>query len=358
MGIGLRRIIYMANFDDLQGAVAQFGAGNKVIFDDTGMPSIMVGIPKMTYSDLITGGTNDTLPFFIVDGTEKNIIWVSKFQNIIENDRAYSLAMKTAKAYITFDDALAACRKKGNGWHLNQNGIFTALTLLSYKMGTVPHGNTNHGRDYYHPYEHGLQTQDMSNQVLTGSGTPKWYHNWDTSGISDLNGNLWEWVAGLRLVDGEIQIIPNGNSMKSTCDMSATSTEWKAILQDGSLVAPGTEGTLKFDRTSTSDATPKISTTVTTQTTDTSDMNCKFKDITALSGVSIPNLLIALGVFPNSGVNYDNVHFWARNNGERLPCMGSSFNDMSDSGVSALDLNLFRHYSGNRFGFRSAYCEL
>lgn len=28
----------MANFDDLQGAVAQFGANNKVIFDDTGMP--------------------------------------------------------------------------------------------------------------------------------------------------------------------------------------------------------------------------------------------------------------------------------------------------------------------------------
>ncbi len=36
----------MANFDDLQGAVAQFGANNKVIFDDTGMPSIMVAVPK------------------------------------------------------------------------------------------------------------------------------------------------------------------------------------------------------------------------------------------------------------------------------------------------------------------------
>ena len=36
----------MANFDDLQGAVAQFGANNKVIFDDTGMPSIMEAVPK------------------------------------------------------------------------------------------------------------------------------------------------------------------------------------------------------------------------------------------------------------------------------------------------------------------------
>ena len=40
----------MANFDDLQGAVAQFGTNNKVIFDDTGMPSIMVAVPKAKYS--------------------------------------------------------------------------------------------------------------------------------------------------------------------------------------------------------------------------------------------------------------------------------------------------------------------
>ena len=47
----------MANFDDLQGAVAQFGANNKVIFDDTGMPSIMVAVPKAKYSDVITEQT-------------------------------------------------------------------------------------------------------------------------------------------------------------------------------------------------------------------------------------------------------------------------------------------------------------
>lgn len=149
----------MANFDDLQGAVAQMGAGNKVIYDDIGMPSIMVGVPKMTYADIITGGTDEVLPFFVVEGNEKSTIWVSKFPNIVENDRAYSLAMKLPKNYITFDAALAACRKKGNGWHLNQTGIFAVLNLLSQKMGTVPHGNTNYGKDYYHAYEHGIQPQ-------------------------------------------------------------------------------------------------------------------------------------------------------------------------------------------------------
>ena len=50
----------MGNFDDLSMAVASFGGNNKVIYDDLEKPSIMVGIPKMKFSDLITGGTQDT----------------------------------------------------------------------------------------------------------------------------------------------------------------------------------------------------------------------------------------------------------------------------------------------------------
>ena len=41
----------MSNFDDLSMAVASFGGNNAVKFDDLGMPSMMVGIPKMKYSD-------------------------------------------------------------------------------------------------------------------------------------------------------------------------------------------------------------------------------------------------------------------------------------------------------------------
>lgn len=349
----------MANFDDLQGAVAEFGAGNKVIYDDIGMPSIMYGVPKMKYSDIITGGTDEVLPFWIVDGEEKNTIWVSKFPNIVESDRAYSLGMRLPKNYITFDQAVAACKNKGNGWHLNQTGIFACLNLLSQKLGTVPHGNTNYGKDYYHAYEHGIQPQGETSRTLTGSGEPTWYHNHDTSGIADLCGNVWEWTGGLRLVDGEIQIIPYGNCMKLDCDMSATSTLWKAIMPDGTLVEPGTAGTLKIDRTSASDATLRINTSVTTQTTDSNDTNVVFKDTKAVSGVSIPKLLIALGLFPDSGVTgYGNDRFWARNNGERLPFRGSAFDRTSSSGPSALYLSYVRSVSVVSVGFRSAFCEL
>jgi hypothetical protein len=322
------------------------------------MPSFMVALPKMKYSDIITGGTDEVLPFWIVEGEEKNTIWVSKFPNIVENDRAYSLPLLLPRNYITYDQSVAACKKKGSGWHLNQTGIFACINLLSQKLGTVPSGNTNYGKDYYKPYEHGIQPQGETQRTLTGSGQPTWYHNHDTSGIADICGNVWEWTGGLRVQDGEIQIIPYGNSMKLDCDVSANSTLWKAIMPDGTLVEPGTAGTLKIDRKSTSDATPVINTSVNVSTTDSNDTNCVFKSLTAASGVTIPKLLIALGLFPDSGATYGNDHFWARNNGERLPIRGSAFNNTSYSGPSALHLHYVRSNSSDYIGFRSAFCEL
>lgn len=93
----------MSSFDDLAFAVAFFGDNNRVILDDAGKPSIMVGIPKMKYSDIITGWTQETLPWWIVDGEEKDVIWVSKYINCVVNDRAYSLPMKDPRCYVDFE---------------------------------------------------------------------------------------------------------------------------------------------------------------------------------------------------------------------------------------------------------------
>lgn len=48
----------MSNFDDMKLAVEALSGGkNTVVFDDIGMPSIMVILPKMVSNALITGAT-------------------------------------------------------------------------------------------------------------------------------------------------------------------------------------------------------------------------------------------------------------------------------------------------------------
>ena len=344
-------------YDDLSMAVASFGGNNRVIFDDLEKPSIMVGIPKMKYSDLITGGTQETLPWWIVDGVEKDVIWVSKYINVVVNDRAYSLAAKDPKCYITFDAALAACRRKGAGWHLNQNGVFAAINLWCQRNGFMPRGNTNYGKSYEKSYERGVTTYIASDhdggRTATGSGPVTWYHDGTPAGIADLCGNCWEWVSGMRTVDGEIQIIPYGNAMKSDCSMSADSTEWKAIMPDGTLVEPGTTGTLHYDCVS-----GKL-TINTSRAGEAGSYSNPFGVLAAQSGIEIPQIAIAAGIFRDSADTYGTSghNQYVNTDGERLPFRGSSFYNTSGGGAAALLLDYVRSNSYHGVSFRSAFVE-
>ena len=63
----------MSNFDDMKLAVEALSGGkNTVVFDDIGMPSVMVVIPKMVSNALITGALETTHPAFIVDGVPQH----------------------------------------------------------------------------------------------------------------------------------------------------------------------------------------------------------------------------------------------------------------------------------------------
>ena len=351
----------MTNFDDLKLAVQAISGGrNTVLLDDMGMPSIMVPFPKLTYADIMTGGTQDPLPAFLVDGHEIPVIYESKYQNIVVNDRAYSLPFEDPRVYITFDQALQMCRNKGDGWHLHSNALWAAIQSWCYRNKTVPHGNGNYGKDYSNPHEHGVTTYIDGNhgggRTATGSGPVTWYHNYDSSGIADLCGNIWEWVAGLRMVNGEIQIIPYGNSMKADCNMSATSTEWKAIMPNGTLVAPGTAGTLKYDG-ETATGAPRINTAVEFKPgTDDGYYWRQFGTLAAKAGVDIPPMMKALGLAPIPDYEYGNGGFWIRPQAaERLPIRGANWLDTASAGVSALSLLNPRSISNVNVGFRAAY---
>jgi hypothetical protein len=351
------------NFDDFKLAVESISGGkNTVKLDDLGMPSVMVPFPTLKYSDIMDRGTTDILPGFLIENVEKKM-YISKFQNIVINDRAYSLPMKDPRASITFDAALAACRAKGAGWGLNTAALWGAIMSWCYKNETVPRGNSNYGASYEAAHEKGIaaaydsSTPPKVTRTLTGSGPETWYHNHQTTGIADLVGNVNEWVAGLRLVYGEIQIIPYSDALKSSVNMGVDSTEWKAILQDGSLVEPGTAGTLKYDGATVSSGI-RLNTEIEFPTSGETSFSQSFGTIAAKDGVTVPQLLIGLGLMPIPGVTYGNGTAYMRNHeAERLPCRGGRYYDTAYAGLGYLDLSNPRSNSYGNLGFRSALFE-
>lgn len=348
----------MPNFDDLKLSIEALSGGkNTVLFDDLGMPSVMVPFPKLKMSDLIAGGSENIHPAFSVDGVEKSVIYVSKYQNIVLNERGYSLPMRDPRASLNFDQAVAYCRNKGKGWSLTPYSLWSAIALWCRKNGTMPRGNNNYGADHAYGHEKGVPTYYESGKIArcaTGSGPNTWNHNWMPDGIADLNGNVWEWCAGMRLMNGEIQIIPYANCMAADASMGASSTLWKAIAADGTLVEPGTAGTLKYNYVSghiqltSGDITPED-----TWRGDT------YQNMTLDSALTVPEIAKALLIYPDEpGGDYGGDGHYMNNSGECLPFCGGYWRSTSSAGVFSVRLFNPRSYSGTYIGFRSAYCEL
>lgn len=346
----------MSNFDDMKLAVQALSGGtNTVILDDLGMPSIMVVLPQYLSSDLIAGATQTVHPAFMMNGVSKNKVAISKYINVVANNRAYSLPMQDPANSLTFDTALTYCRNKGEGWGLTPMSLWSAIALWCKKNATQPRGNNNYGSDTGFSHEKGVGTHFDSNgkicRTATGSGPATWNHNWLPDGICDLNGNVWEWQAGMRLVMGEIQIIPYANCMMPTCDMGGSSTEWKAINASGNLVAPGSAGTLKLDYVANKWV---ICTTLTSQVD--SNRGATFQTMTAASGITVPQILKELTLFPADADGYEGDYFYANNGiAERIPFRGGGWNHGAAAGVFCPRLITPRSIVNTSLGFRSAF---
>lgn len=370
----------MGNYDEMKLSVEALSGGkNTVLLDDLGLPSIYVVIPKGKISDVLSGGTQTTHPAFIVNSAELDSFYFSKYANVIERDRAYSLPFRDPACYLNFDRAVEVCENKGTGFHLATNAELAYLSLWCKKNGTVPRGNNLYGADYQNPQERGVVSYTYESggkmydgRVFTGSGPVTWAHDHTNAGIYGLNGNVWKWTGGMRLMNGEIQIIPYNNAAAHV-PQNKESTFWKAILPNGNLVAPGTAGTLKYDsvaagnsnQTATSLGDMIINTAVEhPQYTGVSTDDYwaygymdAFKNLTAKAGVTVPEIMKALCLAPDGGAT-KNGAFWVRNYGERLPVRCGGWRDAANAGVDALSLFSSRAHSSNSVGLFSAFVNL
>lgn len=353
----------MNNFDLSDFALKCICPNNELIYDDKGMPSVMVKIPKMTLAQLGMGESTDPHPAFVVNGIEKDAIWISKYQNIVQNGRAYSLPGQDPKASITMDSAIAACIAKGAGHHMMTNAEWGLMVRICQKLGSFPKGNNNYGKDSTESFYKAIPTyisSGQTNRVATGTGPVTWAHDGSLSGIFDLKGNVWEWVGGMRTVYGELQIMANNDAAIITTNHSASSPAWKAIdATSGALITPNgsgtTENSIKLDWVSS-----KL--TYSTSITDAApgEHSCTFANIVCNSSISEAAKLVLqeLGLLQygsSAELFSGNNNYFNNAQAERCFYRGGYW------GHSSYGLASFYGYarssSGTYIGFRSAYYE-
>ena len=351
-----------ANFDLTNLAVTGLAPGNELIYDNAGMPSIMVKIPKMTYKQLGMGESAAVHPAFIVNGQEVDAIYISKYQNIVQDGRAYSLGGVDPAASLDMDHARQYCEAKGEGWHLMTRMEWGLIQRVCEAAGFVPKGNNNYGRHDSESFYKAIPTYmsgDKIGRVATGTGPLTWYHDNSPSGISGLTGNVWEWMGAVRSVYGEIQFLVNNNGADSAHSQSPTSTEWKAIsCVDGSFITPDGKGTtansVKIDIVGGKLQWAK---TITHKNADGDWPSCTFGSITCSAdiGANAKLLLQALGMMPYSSSDLCAGHTcWFRNSDEeRAFFSGCSWNNPSN-GLGSFNGNNPRSNVDDDIGFRAA----
>jgi hypothetical protein len=337
------------------------GGKNTVMYDDKGNPSIMVCIPKFNLSDVIDGAPNTPHPAFIVNGVVKNEIWISKYQNIVHDERAYSLPFQDPKTYVNFDQAKSYCSAKGSGWHLMTNAEWAAIALWCKKNGFMPRGNNNFGKDHSASYERGKVTYQYGDpltdgRVATGSGPASWSHDGTNEGIFDLNGNVWEWVDGLKIIDGKIYVHQDNDY--DTPGGSRIVDQWvdTGVYFDNTTAGNGdtTSADVGGDPVLGADLANPMYTTDPSSDAHYGHSYTTFETLGAKSGFTVPDLLKHLAIAPIDA-NHGGDGIWVRNYGERVAVRGGGWGLGSYAGVFALSLNYARSNSNPVLGFRSAY---
>ena len=353
-----------------QSVEAASGGEQTVLYTAKGQPTFMNIVKKFDLSS-IDSALSGTHPAFIVNGTEKDAIYIGTYPGVRKNGELLSLPNQDPSNSLSYDTFREAARACGNGFHMMTNAEWAAVALRSYKAGTQPYGNTYYGQSAEDatmvgrrvdgkaagtvPAANQVDGVDYNTRTFTGSGPASWRDNWKYNGISDLSGNINQFCSGVRLFGSELQIIENNDAALLAIDMTSGSTSWKAIdATTGNLITPNGTGTtsnsVKFSTGSIADYSILLTNRFGTLTNPST---------TAAISTAALNKLKALGLYPliasADAFGGDQCSISPVANSELILHRSSSASLGLVGGVFSLSINMSRTSANQRYGARLAY---
>jgi|GEM_PF-3290612 len=308
---------------------------NYLVKDKNGVMDYVYFVPAFCW-DPINLWNSTTWFYAFLDPRAPNGIspgfYCASYQSSNVNSIARSLPGKYPWISINYDNAKAACEAKNftgeKKFHLMTNAERAALALWCQKNAYFPSGNTNYGQDTNNKQVWGklkvpgvVANHSLEGIWATGSGGRMTSHDGSSAGIFDLKGNCWEWLSGMKMVDGRIFVGTNGAGGAGNNYQEAES----AYLDSGCSIN-----------------TPNA-----------------FVNI-VLSAGSDPGYLKGLCLLPNggTGANYDNNYFYVTASGERVPVFGGAWSLGSPAGLFNLGLFNARSDASWGIGFRFSFTDL
>ena len=294
---------------------AASGGRMTVLYTANGAPCHMHVFPAFNLQDVAPGGELGTglHPAFLFDGQPATEIFVGAYQASMMGTEAVSLPGADPRTSVNHDVARNLCKANGPGWDLMSNLDWAAVAIWCMANGFEPRGNTNQGRHHTNRIETGRRVDGLAPgatgtaRTRTGSGPQQWAHDGSPAGIHDLVGNVWEWVSGMKLIDGRVWLAPDNGLNEET---SYINTGFNLPSQRTWSTVDATAASALVKQSLIAPATPALS-----------PIGTLYTDLTA----------------------------------ERLPCRGGGWNRAGNAGLAALNLTYARTFSYTLIGFRPRF---
>ena len=353
-----------------------------IIRDKDNRPNYMFYLPRFNWDPVNRFASTEVFPAFIVDGENINGVHISQYPNILINPAdnsvlgdtnpssssepyvagsahsyiAQSLPFYDPRVKIDWDAANKACvnmNKSGeSGFHMLSNPEWAALAWYCHDNNIQPFGNNSYGRETSNPAIVGKMANGNNlggpspSRILGGSAGRMTSHNREVNGIFDLNGNIWEWVSGLKLIEGKIYVHGDLNTAPIAVGNSfnALEADW---FDTGYYVnynaGTGVTSLSAVNRGDNMSPTPDYT-------------SLQFNNLGG-GNASLMKLIVGLITAPGDGSYGSDITYW-RNHGMRFPFRGGNWDYAADAGVFALSVADGRASRGWNIGFRSAFVHL